>query len=164
MYRIIGADGKEYGPASAEQMREWQAQGRVNADTAVLLEGDNSWKRFRDFAELNPAPAAPAPSPFPAAAVAAPPTDPLAVAGLVLGILSVIFSCCCYGLPFNIAGIVCSAVALSRINRYPELWGGRSLAVAGLILSILSIILAIVLFTFGIALRSSGLFRKIQRL
>jgi len=39
MYKIIGADGKEYGPIPAEQLREWIAEGRANAQTKVLPEG-----------------------------------------------------------------------------------------------------------------------------
>jgi hypothetical protein len=39
MYRIIGAAGRKYGPVSAEQMRQWIAEGRVNAHTMALAEG-----------------------------------------------------------------------------------------------------------------------------
>jgi hypothetical protein len=35
-YKIIGTDGKTYGPASAEQIRQWLAQGRVDSRTAVF--------------------------------------------------------------------------------------------------------------------------------
>ena len=34
MYRIIGGDGREYGPISLDQMRQWIAEGRVNAQTS----------------------------------------------------------------------------------------------------------------------------------
>ena len=37
MYEIIGADGKEYGPISFEQIRQWIAEGRVNAQTRVQV-------------------------------------------------------------------------------------------------------------------------------
>jgi hypothetical protein len=39
MYKIIGGDGKEYGPISAEQIRQWVAQGRANGQTKVQKEG-----------------------------------------------------------------------------------------------------------------------------
>jgi hypothetical protein len=39
MYKIIGADGKEYGPVSTEQLRQWLTEGRVNNQTRVLAEG-----------------------------------------------------------------------------------------------------------------------------
>ena len=35
MYKIIGADGNEYGPITTEQLRQWLAEGRVNAQTKV---------------------------------------------------------------------------------------------------------------------------------
>ena len=35
MYKIIGADQKEYGPVTAEQLRQWIAEGRVNGQTSV---------------------------------------------------------------------------------------------------------------------------------
>ena len=39
MYKIIGADGKEYGPITSEQLRQWMAEGRANLQTRVLPEG-----------------------------------------------------------------------------------------------------------------------------
>jgi len=67
MYRIIGADGKEYGPITAEQLRQWLAEGRVNAQTKVLVEGSIEWKTLADFPELESGqPVAPSlPSPLP---------------------------------------------------------------------------------------------------
>ena len=35
MYKIIGANQTEYGPVSAEQIRQWIAEGRVNAQTSA---------------------------------------------------------------------------------------------------------------------------------
>jgi len=77
-YRIIGGDGKEYGPISADQMRQWLAEGRVNAQTRVLIEGTAEWKTLGEIPEFNAAPPAPwiapplgaAPSPLPAPMVA----------------------------------------------------------------------------------------------
>lgn len=43
MYRILGADGREYGPVSADQLREWIAQGRANERSRVLPEGGTDW-------------------------------------------------------------------------------------------------------------------------
>jgi hypothetical protein len=64
MYRIIGADGKEYGPVTLEVMRQWLAQGRVNAQTKVLLEGTTDWKSLSEFPELGTVPGAIAPAPL----------------------------------------------------------------------------------------------------
>ena len=39
MYKIIGSDGKTYGPVTAEQLRGWMAQHRVESRTPVLPDG-----------------------------------------------------------------------------------------------------------------------------
>ena len=57
MYKIIGADGKEYGPISAEQLRQWLAENRVNAQTRVQLEGSSEWKLLGEVVEIAAPPA-----------------------------------------------------------------------------------------------------------
>jgi len=52
MYKIIGADGKEYGPITSEQLRQWIAEGRANAQTKVLPEGTTEWKPLSDYPEF----------------------------------------------------------------------------------------------------------------
>jgi hypothetical protein len=69
MYRIIGADGNQYGPISTEQLRQWIAEGRANAQTKVLAEGTTEWKSLAEFPEFfgpttaSPTPGAPPPPP-----------------------------------------------------------------------------------------------------
>ena len=59
MYKIIGADGKEYGPVSAEQLRQWLNEGRVNQQTRVQAEGSADWQTLGNMPELSqPAPSA----------------------------------------------------------------------------------------------------------
>jgi TM2 domain-containing membrane protein YozV len=52
MYRIIGADGKEYGPVGAELVRQWVQQGRVSLQTQARLEGSTDWKPLSSFPEF----------------------------------------------------------------------------------------------------------------
>ena len=52
MYRILGADGREYGPATADQVRGWIKDGRANASTRVRLEGTAEWRSLADFPEF----------------------------------------------------------------------------------------------------------------
>lgn len=52
MYRILGSDGKEYGPASADQVREWMAQGRANAQSRIRAEGTMDWRAIGELPEL----------------------------------------------------------------------------------------------------------------
>jgi hypothetical protein len=69
MYKIRGADGKEYGPASVEQMRQWLAENRINASTLVQVEGTTTWVPLSALPEFAAeAGAAPASEPAPLAA------------------------------------------------------------------------------------------------
>jgi hypothetical protein len=52
MYRIIGADEREYGPVTADQLRQWIAEGRANAQTRVLVEGATEWKPLGTLPEF----------------------------------------------------------------------------------------------------------------
>ena len=52
MYKIIGADQKEYGPISADHLRQWIAEGRVNANTQALAEGAAQWQPLSAYAEF----------------------------------------------------------------------------------------------------------------
>jgi len=101
MYKIIGADQKEYGPISADQLRQWIAEGRASAQTKVLPEGATEWKMVGDlpeFAAASPgiAPAAPSlPAPSPAAALVKGPAIGLmvvAILGVIVQIVSLIFN------------------------------------------------------------------------
>jgi hypothetical protein len=62
MYMIIGGDGREYGPVTAQQVRDWMAAGRVNKETQARAEGTDAWLRVGDIPELNPPETAPAAS------------------------------------------------------------------------------------------------------
>ena len=52
MYKVIGADGREYGPVAADVLREWIAQGRANGQTRVLQEGSTGWKTLGELSEF----------------------------------------------------------------------------------------------------------------
>lgn len=43
MYKIIGGDGREYGPVSSAQITQWIAQNRANAQTVAQAEGSTDW-------------------------------------------------------------------------------------------------------------------------
>ena len=149
MYRIIGADGNEYGPVSAEQLRQWIAEGRVNAETRALPEGTVEWRPLGSFPEVSlwftpAAPARPAPTPAPATgSLPARRVNGFAVTGLVLGILSLCCLCCYGGVPFNVLGLVFSIIAMVQIRNNPQVYQGNGLAIAGLVLCALSIIFAL---------------------
>jgi len=76
MYKIIGADRREYGPVSADQIREWIAQGRANGQTLAQAEGSGAWNplsAYPDFAEALASQAGQPVAAVPAPAAGAPP-------------------------------------------------------------------------------------------
>ena len=117
MYKIIGADQKEYGPISADQLRQWIGEGRINAATMAQAEGDATWKpvgSIPEFASHFPStPAAPplmsAPShggderPAALSKVSAP-----AICLMIAGSLTVAFS---------ILGIILGLMGFDDMNR-----------------------------------------------
>ena len=52
MYKIIGADGREYGPVTTEQLRQWIRDGRANAQTKVQVGGATEWKALTEYSEF----------------------------------------------------------------------------------------------------------------
>lgn len=54
MYKVIGVDGREYGPVTAETVREWIAQGRANRHTRARLEGALDWTALGEIPEFAP--------------------------------------------------------------------------------------------------------------
>ena len=168
MYRIIGADGREYGPIAADQLREWIAEGRANALTRAKVDGTDQWKPLTEFVELAPLLAnvpPPLASSGPIFLAPMPETNSMAKASLVMGILSVTCGmCCCYGLPFNLLGIAFSLVALVQIRNHPFRQQGVGLAVAGLAFSLLSLVLAALLLAFGLAVGAADVMRHTERI
>ena len=67
MYKIIGTDGRQYGPVTADQIRQWIAQNRANSQTITQAEGSAEWKplgSFPEFASLFVTPPPPVGSSF----------------------------------------------------------------------------------------------------
>ncbi|HXR04107.1 MAG TPA: DUF4339 domain-containing protein [Verrucomicrobiae bacterium] len=108
MYKILGSDGNEYGPVSAEQVTKWIAENRVERKTPVKPEGAPDWVFLESVPEFATAfglpPSVPPPSsrppPIPASARVPKSTDGLnaiipyknarALAAYYLGVFSVI--------------------------------------------------------------------------
>jgi len=172
MYFLIGGDGKEYGPKAMVEVREWIAEGRLNAQSQIKPQGEEEWVQLDSLlefaADLNPQAAALLPpltpiSPpsTPVSPAYAPPstfaapttqsTNGFAIAGMILGILSILATYPCCGIPFNILGLIFSLVALSQIRANP-LQDGKGMAIAGLICSILSMLLIGILLALGVAI------------
>jgi uncharacterized protein DUF4339 len=106
MYKILGGDGKEYGPVSGAQLRQWMSEGRVNLQTKVQVEGESEWKALGSIPEFSNAarpaftpPGLPPLSPPPGgdaaarSAVRAPAIALIvtAILNLLLGVLSLVY-------------------------------------------------------------------------
>jgi uncharacterized RDD family membrane protein YckC len=82
MFIIIGGDGKEYGPVTADQVRTWIKAGRANLDTQAKALGTDDWRRLADFAEFGPP--MDTPPVIPSATPIAPGTPTVVVADVAL--------------------------------------------------------------------------------
>ena len=51
-YTIIGGDQKEYGPITADDVRQWIAEGRLNEQSLVKAESDAEFRPLSTFPEL----------------------------------------------------------------------------------------------------------------
>ena len=170
MYKIIGADGREYGPITADQLRDWIAEGRATAQTRAQAEGSGQWKPLTEYLEF--------------AIVLARPFHPSRRRGRFTStrrpgrirwrsrpgdghpLPEFLRLCCgcCYGLPFNVLGVIFALIALSQIKNDPQFQQGRGVAIAGLVLCLLSFVLAAITLVFGLALNTPDILRKMQRL
>lgn len=152
MYRVLGADGKEYGPINADMIRQWLAERRLNAQSQIKQDGTAEWKRLGEFPEFAVAPAAPAAPIAPAAAH--PPSLPgsagpapvqvrsgLAITSLVLGI----FSLCCPVILPAVAAVICGHMAHGRARKSPEQFGGAGMAMGGFITGYVSLLLSVLI-------------------
>ena len=129
MYRVLGADGKEYGPVSGEVLRQWIAEGRAYAQTKVKPEDGADWQTLASVPEFGASFAAPpgAPPPLPQNPGEVK-TSGMAIASLVLGILGL---CGVTAL----VGLVLGVISLVKINRSGGRLSGQGLAIAGVCVS-----------------------------
>lgn len=113
MYKIIGADGQQYGPVNLEQIRRWLAENRVRSDTLVQAEGATDWKPLSFYPELAPELKTPPPTITP---LAPPPaSNPRAsnkVAAGVCGILLGGFGVHKFILGYTGAGVIMLLISL----------------------------------------------------
>ncbi|HEX3625082.1 MAG TPA: DUF4190 domain-containing protein [Verrucomicrobiae bacterium] len=147
MYKILGADGRQYGPVTVDQIRRWIVEGRANAYTQTLVEGATEWKPLGllpEFAASFPGAAAP-PAMSPVVSYQRK-TNGYALWGMICGIVAVFFClCCCLSIPLGALGLIFSLIGLSQINELPDVYEGRGMAIVGIILSALGLGLGIMM-------------------
>jgi hypothetical protein len=145
MYKVLGTDGKEYGPISLEQLGRWVAEGRVVAQTRVQGPDTQEWKAAGDLPEIKalfgpglPGVAALPSAPVLSAGLTEEPRQGLAITSLVLGLFGLV----CMALA-GIPAIVCGHVAHLRARRNPAQYGGGGMAIAGFVLGYISLCLTV---------------------
>ena len=145
-YKVIGTDYREYGPISAEQVRQWIMERRLNSQSLAQAEGTSEWRPLTALPEFAGSVASLPPSVAPAPTYYGPPrTNTMAVLGFIMGLLTVTVCSCCYGFPTNLLGVVFSSIAISQINSNPQMERGKGLAVAGLVLALVGSLLGLIL-------------------
>ena len=130
MYKMRGADQQEYGPVTADVLRQWIAQGRVAAHTLIQAEGRSDWQPLASLPEFaaDPAPPGPGATSAPVVRPAPTKTSGLAITSLVCGVLG------CLGIT-ALTGLILGIVALVKINKSQGRLGGKGLAIAGICVS-----------------------------
>ena len=127
-YKIIGGDGKEYGPYPYEKIRELIRENRLKPFSKIRPE-KGEWTTVEALPDLAQPPVTESTQPpaqhnpdtasqykpqshLPPASLvppAEPPNNPLAVTGMVLGISTIVLGCCCGRIP--ILGFVATLVS-----------------------------------------------------
>jgi hypothetical protein len=169
MYKVVGADRREYGPVSRETLLEWIAQGRANAQTIARFE-DGAWKPLATFDEFKAALGVTASTPNAAATPTTPliqttyvSSEPPLYSGIgarretnICSVVGLIFPfvccCCCYIGPT--LGIIFSAIGLSQIRANPTRYStDESLPKAGLVIAIIMLIVHIFFAVFRVKIQ-----------
>jgi len=95
MYRLIGSDGRQYGPASMEDIRRWLSENRLSSQSLAHIEGATEWKplsAFPEFATDFKIPAG-STSPPPLHTPPTTPSDPRASSKIAAGIFGILLGC-----------------------------------------------------------------------
>lgn len=121
MYKIIGADQREYGPITADQIRQWITEGRADAKTPVCLDGTTEWKPLGMYPELagfvsTPAGGVPVAAAKPPASIK------------VFGILNIVFGA---------MGVLCSPLSLISLPMMSKQLGYSPFMIHWMVFSVL---------------------------
>ena len=134
MYRIIGGDQKEYGPVSAEQLRQWITEGRLTRQTRIKTEGGADWGTLDALPAFNSSfvavpPVIPQQSMFRGLHKIIPYRNGMALAAYYLAVFSLIPF---VGIILGIAGLILGVLGLKAVHRNPAV-GGKVHAWIGIV-------------------------------
>jgi hypothetical protein len=177
----IARDGKPIGPFSLDEVNRQLAAGTLSLSDQAWYEGAAGWTPLSTVPGVSsnptggtlPQPPGPAAPSLPA--VTAPtvggsltagpapsgPTEPLAIWSFVLSLLGLMAFCC--GPALGIAGVICGHLAVSKMQKRPELQG-HGLAIAGLIIGYFAALswLLYIIFFGGLAVLQ-GIFESTSK-
>jgi Domain of unknown function (DUF4190)/GYF domain 2 len=134
------------GVFSEQEVREGLSAGRFAPTDIGWREGMATWQPLSQFPEFGGTAAPAVPPVQPGAAPTATTvvkTEPLAIWSLVLSLLGLF----CCGFVLGIGGVVCGHLALSKLQREPQLQG-KGLATAGLIIGYFAIAFWLIYIVF----------------
>ena len=153
-----GKDNEQQGPVSELEMRSLISTGKITPDTIIWCEGMSDWlplSQVPEFQSNNDDNTALSVYATPQTQVdttpqyyAAPPTDGMATASLICGILSLVLC----GLFSGIPAVICGHISLSRIKSSPVPMSGRGMAIGGLVTGYICIGLTIAIIIFYVFL------------
>jgi hypothetical protein len=132
-YKILGSDGDEYGPLSAEKIQEWIWEDRLEKKTPILPEGGTDWvflDSLPEFSAIFTMPRPPAGTSRSAVGRMVPEKNKRASAAYYLGVVSMIPP---FGALLGIPALVLGIAGLRFCRRHPAA-GGRFHAWMGIIL------------------------------
>jgi hypothetical protein len=152
MYKILGGDGKEYGPISADVLRQWITEGRANAQSQVQVVGSSAWVSLGQVAEFAPLFNAPlsggAPSTFSTGVansdqaqqqVNGPAIGLMIMAGI--GVLWQLFS-----IVLNILGTGVGMMGANQGQQEMPAWAHAMQGGVGIVFGVIGLIVAVVIF------------------
>jgi len=155
MHYNVGRNGEQLGQFSEEEIRAGLFDGRYLSTDLGWTEGMTDWKPLGELFAVTPPPIAvrptlgqPVPPPRTFSVSQGSSTSGLAIASLVLGLLSLI-TCSLLGVG-ALAAIICGHLAMSRIKSSNGAVGGRGMALTGLITGYLSLIVVVLLMVISI--------------
>lgn len=143
-------NGAEQGPVEDEEMRAMLASGMVQPTTLIWRDGMDAWQPLCSHPDWMAQIASPTGTPIPAYCVS-PPTNGLAIASMVLGLLSLpIMLGCMLGILTAIPAVICGHLSLTQLKRN-VFQVGRGFAITGIVTGYLTILITVILaVVFGI--------------
>ena len=154
----VAHNGEKLGPFSPEEISNKLAAGELHRSDLAWYEGAPDWLPILSLPDLKPLastvppippipaiPAIPAIPPIPTISshrsATQMPISPLAIASMVLGIVSLSVFPLLPGIP----AVICGHLSLKEIRRSTGAIGGRGLAIAGLVTGYMSVAIMVLL-------------------